>query len=382
MKRTPLVPLMGIRFLAIMHIFMYHLWANYASPKDPAYSELLSSFNGFSLRVNYFFANGWISTSLFFLLSGFILAYLYWGDDGALNISKKTFWFKRFSRLYPIHILVLILTIYLNYEWYATQNVSWPTLVGSAITTATLTQAWVPFWVSYWNWPTWALSVLVFLYICMPYLMVLLARLTRQSMICLLIFLPAISLFPFIIVFISDRIFGSSMMSYFGGLSAVPILWLPYFVAGMLLSRILFSGGLPNQNTSRSLPSWGDLAFLAVIGICAYGEFNETTKMLLRSGGTMPLFLIMTFDLANNRGWLAKLLGYNIFNVLGEISFSIYIWQGVVITLLWRWIVQFPNSGEPQLAAAIFGTIFLAAVSTYLIENPISRFLQSKHRNS
>jgi hypothetical protein len=69
-------------------------------------------------------AHGYLSTSFFFLLSGFILSYL-------------------------------------------------------AIATATLTQAWVPPLVPIWSWPPSALSAVVFLYLLMRWLVRVLAKLSR-----------------------------------------------------------------------------------------------------------------------------------------------------------------------------------------------------------
>ena len=76
--------LTGIRFFAIFHIFMFHLWSLYWSPKPEEMSGMLSGFDNVSTTLGAFLSNGWVSTSLFFLLSGFILAYLYWGEDGQL----------------------------------------------------------------------------------------------------------------------------------------------------------------------------------------------------------------------------------------------------------------------------------------------------------
>ncbi len=68
--------------------------------------------------------------------------------------------------------------------------------MASGVATATLTQAWFPPLVPVWSWPTWALSAVVFLYVVMPWLMKVLARLSRPQSIGLLVAMPFISLAP------------------------------------------------------------------------------------------------------------------------------------------------------------------------------------------
>ena len=69
--------LTGIRFFAVFHIFLFHLFAWFWSPKPDEFSSLLAGLENAPELLLRFAANGWMSTSFFFLLSGFILAYLY-----------------------------------------------------------------------------------------------------------------------------------------------------------------------------------------------------------------------------------------------------------------------------------------------------------------
>ena len=84
--------LTGIRFFAIFHIFMFHLVSLYGSDRPEGMENLLVGFKTAPQTLVVFASNGWISTSFFFLLSGFILAYLYWGEDGQLVTTRRRFW--------------------------------------------------------------------------------------------------------------------------------------------------------------------------------------------------------------------------------------------------------------------------------------------------
>ncbi len=52
---------------------------------------------------------GFASVSFFILLSGFVLAYNYAGRARAGTLDRARFWKARFTRLYPIYLLSLLL---------------------------------------------------------------------------------------------------------------------------------------------------------------------------------------------------------------------------------------------------------------------------------
>lgn len=55
--------------------------------------------------------NGFYGTSVFFILSGFILTHVYYGKIQSNKFSNTKFLIKRFNALYPIHIITLILSL-------------------------------------------------------------------------------------------------------------------------------------------------------------------------------------------------------------------------------------------------------------------------------
>ena len=160
--------LTGIRFFAIFHIFMFHLVALYGGEKQPGMENMLVGFKDVPQILVVFASNGWLSTSLFFLLSGFILAYLYWGEDGYLVTTRRRFWLLRMARIYPIHLIVMTLLLLMLVPWHFGQGMPLSTLIPSALATLALVQAWVPPWIPLWSWPTWTISALMFLYLITP----------------------------------------------------------------------------------------------------------------------------------------------------------------------------------------------------------------------
>ena len=53
---------------------------------------------------------GYVSVSFFILLSGFVLAYNYAAPARAGKLDRVRFWKARFTRLYPIYLLSLLLS--------------------------------------------------------------------------------------------------------------------------------------------------------------------------------------------------------------------------------------------------------------------------------
>src|ERR1700729_848531 len=99
-RKPPLPALTGIRTLLAIFIILFHF--------TPPHLGLLYPI------VN----NGYVFVGVFFLISGYVLTYNY--ADRAQTLSKREFWLARFSRLYPVYLLVLILSFsMLQDEWHA-----------------------------------------------------------------------------------------------------------------------------------------------------------------------------------------------------------------------------------------------------------------------
>lgn len=268
-----------------------------------------------------FLANGWVSTSLFFMLSGFITS--------------------------------------------------------SAVGTALLIQAWVPSWIPMWNWPAWTISVMIVLYVVMPLIMRALNKLSMQQQRFLLLILPLISLLP---TAIYARQLWSGVpwsMSTEIFYSNFPLFWVPYFVAGMLLTRLTALKD-SSESDKKPLIALGDIAFLVALGFTLIPELLQPTTSFLRFGVLMPVYMIFIADLARGRGLVARLVSGRVFQYLGEISFSIFIWQSVVIAALFISLSVFPPIADYQFSLAIVSVLLISMASLYWIERPISQWIKGK----
>jgi peptidoglycan/LPS O-acetylase OafA/YrhL len=372
--------LTGVRFFAILHIYCFHLWAIYSLEKPAQFKTLLVDMGDLPRVIQTFLANGWMSTSFFFLLSGFILAYIYWGPDGELTLTKKIFWWLRLTRIYPIHLILLLITIPLTASYAMSQGVTIPGLITSGLATAALVQSWYPDWVPVWSWPTWTISALVFLYALMPFLMPKLARLTHRNSVVLLCALPFISLIPTCIysVYFPPGAKPDQFWQIFIG--STPIFWLAHFVAGMLLTRVCSLSKF-NQDAytgTKRFISFGDLALLVAIAIGCIPGIEEPFKYFLRHGLMMPLYMVVIVDLARGNGLAARLFSFRWMGFLGGTGFSIFIWQNMVMIICWIAVTINPAFGAHQFIWAMIGMVLLGILSAYGIEKPIAKRLRRK----
>lgn len=91
-ERSHLTALTGLRFLAAIHVVLFHR---------------REAFPGLPYAVENLLVSGNIGVNLFFVLSGFVLAYNYMNDDGLP--SRREFWVARFARIYPVYLLAFLL---------------------------------------------------------------------------------------------------------------------------------------------------------------------------------------------------------------------------------------------------------------------------------
>ena len=375
----------GMRFFAVFHIFLYHLWSvrfEVPGPKSGPMVNAYANMEAFPPWLNNLLAHGYLSTSFFFLLSGFILAYLYWAPNGGLSTTRGRFWWQRFTRIYPVHFIALAVTILLMLPrwWFDPSAPPVPLAAASAVATATLTQAWFPPLVPIWSWPTWALSAVVFLYLIMPWLMKALARLSRPQALGLLVAMPLISLLPtaVFLVFFPDGAKDHQNWQIFIG--STPLFWVPHFAAGMLMSRVFAISRFETAWRDKPRPwiSIGDLALIGVVLISLMPPHDLAWRHILRHGALMPLYLLVLYDLALGRGLIARLFSLPGMGFLGQTSFSIFIWQNLFLMLGVGIGLAAPESKSISFWFAVIGLTVMAMISTYWIEKPIARRLRKR----
>jgi peptidoglycan/LPS O-acetylase OafA/YrhL len=104
--RPRLPALASLQLLACLHIYFFRIIEAHLAGllKFEAIDQLPSPL----LRL---LSRGFVSTGLFFQLSGFLLAYAYLRPDGQPKVPDRALWSGRFVRLYPLYIISLVLLV-------------------------------------------------------------------------------------------------------------------------------------------------------------------------------------------------------------------------------------------------------------------------------
>jgi peptidoglycan/LPS O-acetylase OafA/YrhL len=129
-ERRPLPVLTAIRFFAAADVVLYH-------------SEFRSEIHNQFLQG--IASSGYDAVTLFFVLSGFIITYVYWpiSSNRSLAHPINGFLKARFARIVPAYILAL--SIAMPHFWYSafiTKIISIQSFLTSLILVPVLAQAW------------------------------------------------------------------------------------------------------------------------------------------------------------------------------------------------------------------------------------------------
>ncbi|MFJ9691423.1 acyltransferase family protein [Kitasatospora sp. NPDC101183] len=226
--RSRHLPLDGVRFIPMFLIFLSHV----------ALTVPFASLSFTKSYFKYFGGVGQIGVSFFFVLSGFVLAWTARRKDTVLAFLRR-----RIVRIYPIHVVTLLLAL-------AVFGTAMTTL-DSSLANLALIQSWSsePRWFNSLNAPSWSLSPLLFFYVAFPLLHRLLHRLRPQflwwcagAMVALVIALPAVvrALVPADPA--APPFFRATSMKAFWLVEIFPPSRLPEFALGMVLAYLVKSG--------------------------------------------------------------------------------------------------------------------------------------------
>ncbi len=303
-KPAPLNALTGLRCFAAVNIVLFHfsnpLWFGFLAPV-----------------VN----SGFISVSYFILLSGFVLGYNYNARAQAGTLDRVRFWEARFTRIYPIYFLSLLLSVGQFPTEYAshTHRMFW---VGVVLTPLML-QGWVPAIATFLNTPAWTMSAEAFYYFLFPWL----ARWKPPRRTGLLVVCMAgiwlVGLVPgtLYIVFNPDGIPHPDRFSY--GLWLWALKYTPY----AHLASFAFGVALANLHQRMKRTGWlrfalGIFGFLGVYTLLWLG--GHVPYALMHDGLLMPLFGCIVLGLAGENP-LARVLGVRPLVFVGEASYCLYL---------------------------------------------------------
>jgi peptidoglycan/LPS O-acetylase OafA/YrhL len=373
--RPSLNALTGVRFLAALHVVAFHY-----APRE-----------GLPAWLNRLLEGGPNSVTLFFILSGFVLAYSYLGAKDTARVERRAFWVARFARVYPVYLLGLVMMTpplvdaTLRTAGSLTNEVLWK-LSGTGLAVFTLTQAWSPEVACVWNCPGWSLSVEAFFYLLFPLLSLAVIRAGRHGLWAAAGATLGVTAIATTLWVLVDQWIEASPAPLFGADTWLqvaaynPALRLPQFLLGLVLGRIFSLRVSQGRGAGPAAPVQalvGAVASLAIFLVPWSGRALAFKDLAL-----MPAFAVLLWGLAYGSGPLARLLERPWAVRLGEASYALYILHsplGFYVRLVdHRLGVGLAGSSPRAFFAVYVATSVLVSLGVFRwVEEPARRWLRA-----
>jgi len=291
-----------------------------------------------------FFAHGYLWVDCFFMLSGFILCYVYGEMPGKTSGGALHFLKARFARIYPLHIATLMALV------------CWQIFIPQITRQSPHLGNWSTFWLNVldihawgfldaydWNFPSWSISIEFAAYLTFPLICVGLVRLRTTTLILLALSLPI-------------------------GLSIGRDHWeqtallhgLPMFFAGILMFQ--FRPAFAAKNL---------VAIQIITALCLVAAMHFGEDMI-----STACFAVLIFSSQTDR---IKMVGSRPFLALGNWSYSIYMLHipaRIIIGMIFG-----AKLGPVSLFVVLLAaTVSLGALSYRFFEMPIRKQIMSLKR--
>lgn len=315
-----------------------------------ALSIAIFHFNVGSHFNNRFTENAGIMVDFFFVLSGFVITHKYL--DRIANINDLiSFQVKRFLRLYPLHIVMLVLFFlleclrYLLSMKFGIELLEAPfekNNLSAFFANILLIQNWVLSYKTF-NAPSWTISAEFFNYAIFAALLVLCHRRRKLFVNILLISIVTSGCLIIIFRFIPYGIYGP-LKCFYGFLIGALI----YSIYDQISNKILFSSSLPS------------IIFLVSSSLIIIFRKNIFYELIPIFFGVTILILVLT----DQKQTINKVLSNKFLVYLGTISYGIYmihmfVW--ISITRVARFLFKFPTAIDSNgNLSVVFENIILA----------------------
>ena len=319
--------------------------------------------------------------SFFFVLSGFILTYVY-VDSLRSQFAWRHFYRARIARIWPLHLFCLFATVIFV-------KVPEPFDPAVLLANGLMLHAWIPldrYFFSY-NYPAWSISTELFFYLMLP---LLIRAAAWQRYVVLALALATVLALAQIGAAAHLPVWNTSgnHLSSTGLLYTNPLARFSEFLVGIICEMRWVKKG-----ADAPAEKWlGTLIECAAVGVfaLAFGFYLHDGATLTASHwmpdtplrallgewlshvGLTPFAAVLIMVFAHHRGWLSHVLSQRWLVFLGEISFALYLVHQIAL----RWLQQ--QGGHFTLLDFGLFLICITVLATVLhlgIEKPVRRWL-------
>ena len=362
-RRPPLPALTGLRTLLALTILMFHFTpAGLASVRYPW------------LTLYPVVDIGYVFVSFFFLISGFILSYNYAHRPG--GVRRADFWMARFSRLYPVYLLTMLISLpMLALEWRTRGHGEfWM----GAIATPLLAQGFFPKLATFWNTVSWTLSCEVVLYIAFPFLLKLRWPQSPRKLFLMVIGFWLLGLVPHTLYWLlnPDHL-PQPITRYSGGtwldtLKYTPAAYLCTFLAGLTLGR--FHDAVKLSTRGRMLVGTAGF-FLA--WLAAYHIAPHMPYILVHGGLLTPIWSLVILGLAGASP-LARIFSVRPLVAVGTSTYALYLLHFNVFQLMqWHHVTERLHVASLDPWISYVFVVLLAMAVRRWVEHPCQKAIQA-----
>jgi peptidoglycan/LPS O-acetylase OafA/YrhL len=333
----------GALLVVICHVQMI-MFLGALPPKNPQ-DQIVPAFREWNaqgaadLTSNFFLSTtihgGYAAVNLFFMLSGFVLAYTCLQENGRFRVSPRGFWMSRFARIYPVYLFGLIFYLPLFFVTATMGGMSTGKWWAMIAATLGLAQAWWPEAANAWNPPAWTLSAEAFFYVVFPFLLTWVDRRTRPQIWTLFAICYAWAVVP-AVLYVLINPDGLTTMTYIEEgtwwrvMKYNPLVRFPEFFSGVLMGKLFAYDAMQNARTGRSSQGW--LAIVALVAVFIGMSLTDYLPyIVLHNGLLMPLVAVAVYDLAMGGGPLGWFFSRRPLVALGNSTYCIYILHAAFI---------------------------------------------------
>jgi peptidoglycan/LPS O-acetylase OafA/YrhL len=309
------------RFIAALCIVIYH---------GICLKQDVFPFN--NVYLNKFFMHGNSAVIYFYLLSGFIMAV----NNDVENVNKKKYWIDRFSRIYPVYFLGILIVIFfpmfgkiIDYLTYHNITFSQAAFLGFKDIVAFiqlntkglflnlfLIQSWFSDFRYAISAPNWSLSTEIFFYFLFPFIFPIIKNFSKNTF-----------LYGVIVVWLLISLF----FGYFGDdkfkntdiqqIINMPIAYIHIFLLGLTVGWWIKKSTFEERVKMRNFTLL--ISFLFTLNYVFFDGFNSFHHTLMYQSVLFLWLILLVVSIKSEK--VKSFLTRTEFLVLGDISYSLYI---------------------------------------------------------
>ena len=322
--------------------------------------------------LNQFARFGSFGVTFFFVLSGFVLTWSW-----RATVNKRTFYWRRFARIYPLTVVTFVLALPVFYSFHPDPTQPWvkPVDFGILLLALLLLQGWSrdPVVLFAGNPAAWTLTVEAFFYAMHPFVTLVLKRFAARGA---LIAASCVVAFTFAL-----RIAASSGAVPWLDSVPWPLLRFPEFVLGMCLAWAMRNGWRPRIHVAIPMVligAWFSLLILLRHYPRTTGTYAAVAPYTSEIVIVLCALMIVAAATAELRGG-AKILRARVTVLLGDWSYAFYLIHATLIYAALE-IVGRQAPGWPTLlwATMLLGASIVAAWLLHaFIERPVEKRMRA-----